>query len=106
MTLSLTPMQNLDQSLHNMAPGLHEKPHWLAVADWLSAFQDGKVVQQPQFGELTFGDAGVYVCEVSIAGLTRRQSFELVVEGQWSGGGGVCAIKQRWSLKASFLWPC
>ncbi|XP_075876198.1 CD166 antigen homolog isoform X2 [Nelusetta ayraudi] len=44
--------------------------------------KDGKTVKPPLFGELTFGDAGVYMCEVSMAGLTRHQSFELVVEGK------------------------
>lgn len=80
MTLSLTPMQNVDQSLCNVAQG-----QCAGVLNLTLGFQDGKMVQQPQFGELTFGDAGVYVCEVSMAGLTRHQSFELVVEGQCSG---------------------
>lgn len=34
------------------------------------------------FSNLTYGDAGLYVCEVSMTGLEKRQSFELIVEGK------------------------
>ncbi|XP_034034711.1 CD166 antigen homolog A [Thalassophryne amazonica] len=44
--------------------------------------KDDKVVKAPKFNQLTFGDAGVYLCEVSVNGLVRHQSFELVVEGR------------------------
>ncbi|XP_008300268.1 CD166 antigen homolog isoform X2 [Stegastes partitus] len=44
--------------------------------------QNGKPVKEPEFSKLTYADAGVYVCEASIDGLVRRQSFELVVEGK------------------------
>ncbi|XP_045894855.1 CD166 antigen homolog A [Micropterus dolomieu] len=44
--------------------------------------KDGAAVKEPEFSKLTYADAGVYVCEVSLSGLTRRQSFELVVEGK------------------------
>lgn len=37
---------------------------------------------EPEFSKLTYADAGVYKCEVSMTGLTRSQSFELVVEGE------------------------
>lgn len=39
-------------------------------------------MKKPEFIKLTYADAGVYVCEVSMMGLSRRQSFELVVEGK------------------------
>ncbi|XP_041657297.1 CD166 antigen homolog A [Cheilinus undulatus] len=44
--------------------------------------KDGEPVEEPEFDELTYADAGVYVCEVSMESLSRRQSFELVVEGK------------------------
>lgn len=44
--------------------------------------KNGKTVEKPEYSKLTYTDAGVYVCEVSMAGLTRRQSFELAVEGK------------------------
>lgn len=47
-----------------------------------SCVQDGKAVKEPKFNKLAYADSGVYVCEVSVAGLVRRQSFELMVEGQ------------------------
>ncbi|KAG7516689.1 CD166 antigen [Solea senegalensis] len=44
--------------------------------------KNGKSVKEPVFSKLTYADAGVYLCEVSMTGITRRQSFELVVEGR------------------------
>ncbi|XP_029375784.1 CD166 antigen homolog A [Echeneis naucrates] len=44
--------------------------------------KNGKTVKEPAFSSLTYADTGVYLCEVSMGGLTRRQSFELVVEGK------------------------
>ncbi|XP_058483412.1 CD166 antigen homolog A isoform X2 [Solea solea] len=44
--------------------------------------KNGKPVKEPVFSKLTYADAGVYLCEVSMTGITRRQSFELVVEGR------------------------
>lgn len=39
-------------------------------------------MKEPEFSKLTYADAGIYVCEASITGLTQHQSFELVVEGK------------------------
>ncbi|KAI3373120.1 hypothetical protein L3Q82_006359 [Scortum barcoo] len=44
--------------------------------------KNGKAVKQPEFSNLTYADAGVYECEASVTGLTRSQSFQLVVEGK------------------------
>ncbi|XP_071317643.1 CD166 antigen homolog A isoform X3 [Trachinotus anak] len=44
--------------------------------------KNGKAVKEPEFSRLTYADAGLYQCEVSMSGLIRRQSFELVVEGK------------------------
>ncbi|TMS14319.1 CD166 antigen-like protein A [Larimichthys crocea] len=44
--------------------------------------KNGKTVAEPQADKLSFADAGVYVCVASIPGVTRRKSFELVVEGK------------------------
>lgn len=43
--------------------------------------QNGKSVKEPKFSKLTFADAGLYLCEVTMVDIARRQSFELVVEG-------------------------
>lgn len=48
----------------------------------LCGFQDGKAAKAPEFSGLTYTDAGLYMCEVSLGGLKKQQSFELVVEGQ------------------------
>nr|XP_020477401.1 CD166 antigen homolog isoform X1 [Monopterus albus]XP_020477402.1 CD166 antigen homolog isoform X1 [Monopterus albus] len=48
----------------------------------ISWTKNGKPVNEPEFSKLTYADAGVYFCEVSVTGLIRRQRFELVVEGK------------------------
>uniref|UniRef100_A0A8C8C0U7 Ig-like domain-containing protein n=1 Tax=Oncorhynchus tshawytscha TaxID=74940 RepID=A0A8C8C0U7_ONCTS len=40
-----------------------------------------KLDEMPRFDNVTYADAGFYVCEVSVAGIKRSQSFQLVVEG-------------------------
>lgn len=44
--------------------------------------KDEKAVKEPVFTKLTYSDAGIYKCEVTMGGITRHQSFELVVEGK------------------------
>ncbi|TNN53186.1 CD166 antigen A [Liparis tanakae] len=44
--------------------------------------KNGKLLNEPVFSKLTYADAGLYVCELSMTGLTKHQSFELVVEGK------------------------
>uniref|UniRef100_A0AAV2J9U3 Ig-like domain-containing protein n=1 Tax=Knipowitschia caucasica TaxID=637954 RepID=A0AAV2J9U3_KNICA len=50
-----------------------------AIVSWR---KDGKKVKEPAFTKLTYSDAGVYKCELTMGGITRHQSFELVVEGK------------------------
>uniref|UniRef100_A0A8C6S316 Activated leukocyte cell adhesion molecule a n=1 Tax=Neogobius melanostomus TaxID=47308 RepID=A0A8C6S316_9GOBI len=50
-----------------------------AIVSWR---KDGKVVKEPVFTKLTYTDAGIYKCEVTMGGIARTQSFELVVEGK------------------------
>lgn len=52
-----------------------------AQTDCGSDFQNGKTVKEPEFSKLTYADAGIYMCEVSMTGLRKNQSFKLVVEG-------------------------
>lgn len=40
-----------------------------------------KLDKLPDFSQLTYSDAGLYVCDVSIEGIRRSLSFELTVEG-------------------------
>ncbi len=41
-----------------------------------------KLDKLPDFSKLTYSDAGLYVCDVSIEGIKRSLSFELTVEGR------------------------
>ncbi|XP_048124848.1 CD166 antigen homolog A isoform X2 [Alosa alosa] len=41
-----------------------------------------KLEKEPVFGELTYADAGLYVLEVSVAGIKKSHSFELDVQGK------------------------
>lgn len=50
-----------------------------AVVSWR---KDGKEVKEPEFLKLKYSDAGVYRCEVNMGGITRQQSFQLIVEGK------------------------
>ncbi|KAI4884949.1 hypothetical protein NFI96_016665 [Prochilodus magdalenae] len=42
---------------------------------------NGKLVKQPDLSKLTYSHAGLYVCELSVAGVKRSASFRLTVEG-------------------------
>uniref|UniRef100_A0A671S450 CD166 antigen homolog A-like n=1 Tax=Sinocyclocheilus anshuiensis TaxID=1608454 RepID=A0A671S450_9TELE len=42
---------------------------------------NAKLNSLPKFDKLTYSDSGVYECIVSMAGLKKTQTFELVVEG-------------------------
>lgn len=37
---------------------------------------------QPKFDKLKYSDSGVYVCDVSMAGLKKTKTFELIVQGK------------------------
>uniref|UniRef100_A0A8C9SY59 Activated leukocyte cell adhesion molecule b n=1 Tax=Scleropages formosus TaxID=113540 RepID=A0A8C9SY59_SCLFO len=41
-----------------------------------------KLGKQPVFTQLKYSDSGVYECEVSVEGITKKRSFQLVVEGK------------------------
>lgn len=40
-----------------------------------------KLDKEPTFKKLTYADSGLYECEVTMGPLSRKASFELVVEG-------------------------
>lgn len=46
-------------------------------------YQDNvKIDKEPKFTKLTYSDSGRYECEVTMGPLSRKASFELVVEGR------------------------
>ncbi|KAK7904298.1 hypothetical protein WMY93_016905 [Mugilogobius chulae] len=74
-----------------------------------------KAVKEPVFTKLTYSDAGLYKCEVTMGGITRHQSFELVVEGKAvitgltkqrsvDGNLKVLTCEAEGVPKPSFLW--
>ncbi|XP_078121778.1 CD166 antigen homolog A isoform X2 [Sander vitreus] len=80
LDLSLTPSGKVVKAVGDPLPVKIEKN---ASGDpKVSWTKNGKAMKELQFSKLTYADAGVYVCEVSITGLMRHQSFELVVEGK------------------------
>lgn len=66
-----------------------------------TCLQDRKAVKEPTFSTLAYADSGLYVCEVSMTGLVRRQSFHLIVEGQQllhsPGGLKWAQMSSRWT---------
>ncbi|KAM4619947.1 CD166 antigen homolog A [Polymixia lowei] len=81
LDLSLSPTGKV---LKNLGDPLVVKMENNASADAkVSWTKDGTVVKAPgSFDQLKYEDAGVYMCEVTMASLKRSQSFELVVEGR------------------------
>ncbi|XP_028450782.1 CD166 antigen homolog A [Perca flavescens] len=80
LDLSLTPSGKVVKAVGDPLPVMIKKN---ASGDSkVSWTKDGKAMKEVKLSKLTYADAGVYVCEVSMTGLTRRQSFELVVEGK------------------------
>uniref|UniRef100_A0AAQ4PD32 Activated leukocyte cell adhesion molecule a n=1 Tax=Gasterosteus aculeatus aculeatus TaxID=481459 RepID=A0AAQ4PD32_GASAC len=80
MDLSLTPTGRVVKTKGDTLSVMMEKR---ASADTkVSWTKNGKALKEPVFSNLTYGDAGLYVCEVSMTGLEKRQSFELIVEGK------------------------
>lgn len=48
----------------------------------ISFLQDnGKLDKKPDFGKLTYSDTGLYVLEMSVAGIKKSHQFELHVQG-------------------------
>lgn len=42
---------------------------------------NGKLDKLPDFGKLTYADTGLYVLEMSVAGIKKSHQFELHVQG-------------------------
>uniref|UniRef100_A0A8D2ZPE3 Activated leukocyte cell adhesion molecule a n=1 Tax=Scophthalmus maximus TaxID=52904 RepID=A0A8D2ZPE3_SCOMX len=80
LDLSLSPTGKVVKTVGDTLPVKMEKnSSGDAKVSWT---KNGKASTVPEFSKLTYADTGVYLCEVSMGGLTRRQSFQLVVEGR------------------------
>lgn len=80
LDLSLSPSGDVVKKVgENLAVKMEKTASGEPLVLWT---KDGKPAKEPDFGKLTYADAGVYTCKVSLGELTRRQSFKLVVEGK------------------------
>ncbi|XP_031733328.1 CD166 antigen homolog isoform X1 [Anarrhichthys ocellatus] len=80
MDLSLTPTGKIVKAVGDtLSVTMEKSTSGEAKVSWT---KNGKALKEPLFNRLTYADAGLYVCELSMTGLTRHQSFELVVEGK------------------------
>ncbi|XP_068577361.1 CD166 antigen homolog [Cebidichthys violaceus] len=80
MDLSLTPTGKVVKAVGDtLSVTMEKSASGDAKVTWT---KNGEALKEPVFSRLTYADAGLYECEVSMTGLTRHQSFELVVEGK------------------------
>ncbi|KAM8897692.1 CD166 antigen homolog A isoform 2-T2 [Spinachia spinachia] len=80
MDISLIPTGRIVKTKGDTLSVMMEKS---ASADTkVSWTKNGKALKEPVLSSLTYDDAGLYECEVSMTGLKKRQSFELIVEGK------------------------
>lgn len=83
---------------------------WSNESVFTSLYQDNrKLDETPRFDNVTYADAGFYVCEVSVAGIKRSQSFQLVVEGAhpfslplWYWFPGWHCLQFEWLISHTF----
>lgn len=79
LDLSLSPTGKVVKTVGDaLSVKMEKSASGEALVSWR---KNGKTVNEPQFNKLTYADAGTYECGVTMGGLSRRQSFELVVEG-------------------------
>lgn len=79
LDLSLSPTGRVLRELGDtLVVNMEKNTSGDAKVSWT---KDGKAATAPEFGQLTYADAGVYVCEVATTTLKRNRSFHLIVEG-------------------------
>ncbi|XP_016349031.1 CD166 antigen homolog isoform X1 [Sinocyclocheilus anshuiensis] len=80
LDVSLTPTGKVLKKLgENLMVSLEKNASSEAKVTWTK--DNRKLDKLPDFSKLTYSDAGLYVCDVSIEGIKRSLSFELTVEG-------------------------
>ncbi|XP_067289979.1 CD166 antigen homolog A isoform X2 [Pseudorasbora parva] len=80
LDVSLTPTGKVLKKLgENLVVSLEKNTSSEAKVTWTK--DNRKLDKLPSFSQLTYSDAGLYVCDVSIEGIRRSLSFELTVEG-------------------------
>uniref|UniRef100_A0A671LWM1 CD166 antigen homolog n=1 Tax=Sinocyclocheilus anshuiensis TaxID=1608454 RepID=A0A671LWM1_9TELE len=80
LDVSLTPTGKVLKRLgEKLEVSLEKNASTEAKVTWSK--DNRKLDELPDFSKLTYSDAGLYVCDVSIEGIKRSLSFELTVEG-------------------------
>uniref|UniRef100_A0A673MI12 CD166 antigen homolog n=1 Tax=Sinocyclocheilus rhinocerous TaxID=307959 RepID=A0A673MI12_9TELE len=80
LDVSLTPTGKVLKRLgEKLEVSLEKNTSTEAKVTWSK--DNRKLDELPDFSKLTYSDAGLYVCDVSIEGIKRSLSFELTVEG-------------------------
>ncbi|XP_010900058.2 CD166 antigen homolog A [Esox lucius] len=81
LDLSLSPTGKVLKTVgDNLVVKMEQNSSGEAKVSWTK--DNGKLDKVPTFERVTYSDAGFYVCEVSVPGLKRSQSFQLEVEGK------------------------
>uniref|UniRef100_A0A672KFK4 CD166 antigen homolog n=1 Tax=Sinocyclocheilus grahami TaxID=75366 RepID=A0A672KFK4_SINGR len=90
LDVSLTPTGKVLKSLgEKLEVSLEKNASTEAKVTWSK--DNRKLDELPEFSKLTYSDAGLYVCDVSIEGIKRSLSFELTVEG----GPNIMSLTKR-----------
>ncbi|KAG1970554.1 CD166 antigen [Pimephales promelas] len=80
LDVSLTPTGKVLKKFgENLVVSLEKNASNEATVTWIK--DNRKLDKLPDFSQLTYSDAGLYVCNVSIEGIRHSLSFELTVEG-------------------------
>ncbi|KAK7120583.1 hypothetical protein R3I94_020550 [Phoxinus phoxinus] len=80
LDVSLTPTGKVLKKFgENLVVSLEKNASNEAKVTWTK--DNRKLDKLPDFSQLTYSDAGLYVCNVSIEGIRHSLSFELTVEG-------------------------
>lgn len=114
LDVSLSPKGNVSKNVNeSLVVSLDKNSSTEAKVIWK---KDKRIIDKlPSFSNLTYSDAGLYECDVSIEGIRRNFSFRLAVEGKpkitsltkhrsYDGKHKVLTCEAEGSPKPEVLW--
>lgn len=114
LDVSLSPKGNVSKNVNeSLVVSLDKNSSTEAKVIWK---KDKRIIDKlPSFSNLTYSDAGLYECDVSIEGIRRNFSFSLAVEGKpkitsltkhrsYDGKHKVLTCEAEGSPKPEVLW--